>query len=134
MLKAAKCEGCIRMAGKIFLKNLYERPFNAIRDEKKTVEIRANKNIFSGNSVNLIEKGDFIIFKKVGAEEKLKCTVERKTLYKTIRELLETEGTQHSLSSTNDIDEGIKPIESIDNYKELISKNGVFAIKIRILS
>ena len=119
------------MVGKIFLKNLYERPFNAIRDGKKTVEIRANKNIFSGNSVNLIEKGDFIIFKKVGAEDKLKCTVERKTLYKTIRELLGTEGTQHSLSSTNDIEEGIKSIESIDNYKELISKNGVFAIKIK---
>ena len=119
------------MTGKLFLKNLYERPFNAIRDGKKTVEIRANKNVFSGNSINLIEVGDFIIFKKVGTEEKVKCTVERKTLYRTIRELLETEGTEHSLSSTNNIEEGIKSVESISNYKELIVKNGVFAIKIK---
>ena len=121
------------MVGKTFLKNLYERPFNAIKSGEKTVEIRANKNIFSGNSVNLIEKGDFIIFKKVGTEEKLKCTVERKTLYKNVRELLETEGPQHSLSSTNDIEEGIRSIESISNYKEFIAKNGVFAIKIKYI-
>lgn len=131
MLKLARCEGCIKMAGKVFLKKLYERPFNAIKEGKKTVEIRANKNDFSENSINLIEKGDFIIFKKIGTEDRLKCTVERKTLYKTIRELLEIEGTKHSLSSTDDIEEGIKSIEAIDNYKGLISKNGVFAIKIK---
>jgi len=119
------------MAGKTFLKNLYERPFNAIKDGKKTIEIRANKNDFSENSVNRIKKGDFIIFRKINTEERLKCNVERKTLYKTIRELLEMEGTKHTLSSTDDIEEGIKSIESIDNYKELIFKNGVFAIKIK---
>jgi len=118
------------MAGKTFLKNLYERPFNAIKNNQKNVEIRANKNVFFGNSINLIEKGDFIVFKKVGSEDKIKCMVERKTLYKSVRELLESEGTEHSLSSTNDIEEGIKSVESISNYKELITKNGVFAIKL----
>lgn len=116
---------------KIFFKNLNERPFNAIKNGQKTVEIRANENIFSGNSVNLIREGDFIIFKKVGSDDKIKCIVERKTLYKSVRELLDTEGTQHALSSTNNIEEGIKSVESIGNYKELIAKNGVFAIKIR---
>ncbi|MBI4739229.1 ASCH domain-containing protein [Candidatus Woesearchaeota archaeon] len=119
------------MADKTFLKNLYERPFNAIKGGQKNIEIRANKNIFSGNSVNLIEEGDFIIFKKFNSEERLKCTVERKILYKSVRELLEAEGTEHALSSTNDIEEGIKSVESIGDYKELISKNGVFAIKLK---
>ena len=119
------------MAGKTFLKNLYERPFNAIKNGQKKIEIRANKNVFSGNSVNLIEKGDFIIFKKVEGEEKIKCTVERKKLYKSVKELLESEGTEHTLSSTNNIWEGIRSVESIGNYKELIAKNGVFAIKLK---
>lgn len=119
------------MTGKTFLKNLYERPFNAIKKGQKNIEIRANKNIFSGSSVNLIKEGDFIIFKKFGSEERLKCTVERKTLYKSVRELLESEGTECTLSSTNDIEKGIKSVESISNYKELIAKNGVFAIKIK---
>jgi len=119
------------MADRIFFKNLYERPFNAIKNGQKNVEIKANKNIFCENSVNLIEENDFIIFKKVGSEEKIKCIVERKTLYRSVKELLQTEGTEHSLSSTNDIDEGIKSLESIDNYKELIVKNGVFAIKLK---
>lgn len=119
------------MANKTFLKNLNERPFNAIENGQKTIEIRANKNVFSENSINLINKGDFIIFKKVGSDEKIKCVVEKKTLYKTIRKLLENEGTKHSLSSTNNIEEGIKSVGSIGDYKELIAKNGVFAIKIK---
>jgi len=119
------------MANKIFHKNLKERPFNAIKKGTKTVEIRANKNQLSDDSINMISNGDFIIFKKIGSDEKIKCVVERKTLYKTVRDLLETEGTQNSLSSTNDIEEGIKSIESIGDYKKLISKNGVFAIKLK---
>ncbi|HIG93922.1 MAG: hypothetical protein QT02_C0002G0011 [archaeon GW2011_AR9] len=119
------------MSNKTFFKNLNERPFNAIVNRQKTIEIRANKNIFSENSINLINEGDFIIFKKMGSDDKLKCTVERKTLYRTVRDLLETEGTQPALSSTNNIEEGIKSIESIGNYKELIAKNGVFAIKLK---
>ena len=68
------------MSNKTFFKNLNERPFNAIVNRQKTIEIRANKNIFSENSINLINEGDFIIFKKMGSDDKLKCTVERKTL------------------------------------------------------
>ena len=119
------------MTDKTFLKKLYEHPFNAIKKGQKNIEIRANKNDFSESSINLIEEGDFIIFKKVGSEERLKCTVERKTLYRSVRELLEAEGTESTLSSTNNIEEGIKSVESIGNYKELIAKNGVFAIKIK---
>ncbi len=119
------------MESKIFHKNLYERPFNAIKNGKKNVEIRANKNSSSKNSVNLIEEGDIIIFKNTKNNEKLKCLVERKTLYKNVRELLEAEGTEYTLSSTNDIEKGIKSVESIGNYKKLISKNGVFAIKLK---
>ncbi len=119
------------MVGRIFLKSLYERAFNAIKNGQKDVEIRANRNSFSENSINLIEEGDFIIFKKVESDEKIKCTVERKTLYKTVRELLESEGVKNTLSSTNNIEEGIRSVESISDYKELIAKNGVFAIKLK---
>ena len=119
------------MAGNTYFKNLKERPFNAILNGKKTVEIRANKNVFSENSVNLFEKGDLIIFKKVGSEDRIRCVIERKTLYRSVRELLDSEGTKNSLSSTNNIEEGIKSVESISNYKELIAKNGVFAIKLK---
>jgi hypothetical protein len=41
------------------------------------------------------------------------------------------EGVEETLSSTNDIEKGIESIESIDGYKTLIKKNGVFAIRIK---
>ena len=59
------------MPNKTFFKNLNERPFNAIANGQKNIEIRANKNLFSENSVNLINEGDFIIFKKVDSNDKI---------------------------------------------------------------
>ena len=119
------------MACKVILKNLHDRPFNAIKQGRKTIEVRANKNELSENSVNTIERGDIIIFTNTQTNETIQCTIERKTLYASVRDLLESEGTANTLSSTRDIEEGIKSIESIENYKELISKNGVFALELR---
>ena len=106
------------MTEKIYYKNLNERPFNAILNGTKTVEIRANKKVYVGSSINVIEPGDTIVFTKVGSNQKLRCVVERKTLYSSVRELLESEGTEYTLSSTNDIEQGITSVESISNYKE----------------
>ena len=59
-----KQEGCIKIVGKTFLKNLYERQFNAIENGQKNVEIRANENVFFGNLVNLIEKTTLLFLKE----------------------------------------------------------------------
>ena len=122
------------MAIKTFNKNLYKKPFEAIKSGKKTVEIRANKKESSENSVNLMKPGDLIIFTCLDSGERIRCEIERIQLYNSARELLKREGTERTLSSTNDIEEGIKSIESIGNYKELIAKNGVFAIKLKSIS
>ncbi len=113
-----------------FSKNLNPRAFDAIKAGTKRIEIRANKNSTGKTSFNNIKEGDFIIFQKKGFDEKLKCLVKRKTLYKSVKELLEKEGTKYTLSSTNDIEKGIQSIESIGDYKRLIAKNGVFAVEI----
>ena len=114
-----------------FCKNLNERPFEAFKEGSKKIEIRANKKETSQNSINLMQKGDEIIFTKSESDEKISGVIERITLYNSTRELLEKEGTKYTLSSTNDLEEGIKSIESIGNYKQLIEKNGVFAIKLK---
>ncbi|MEK6962885.1 MAG: ASCH domain-containing protein [Nanoarchaeota archaeon] len=114
-----------------FFKNLNGRAFEAIKINQKRIEIRASESDFSENSVNLMQQGDIIIFKKSGNDERIKCVIKRKILYKTVRDLLENEGTKYTLSSTNNLEEGVKSVESIDNYKELIAKNGVFAIELK---
>jgi len=118
----------------IYLK-LNPRAFCAIAHGTKKVEIRANKKDKGNkNSLNDVKRGNYIIFTNLSTNEKLTCIIKRITLYKTIKQLLEKEGVKDTLSSTNDINEGIKSIESIDNYKNLIKKNGVFAIKIEPIS
>lgn len=116
---------------KTFCKNLNERPFEAIKNGSKKIEIRANKKEISENSINLMQEGDKIIFTKLHSDEKISCVIERITLYNSTRELLEKEGTKCTLSSTDDLEEGIRSIESIGDYKELIAKNGVFAIELK---
>ena len=40
------------------------------------------------------------------------------------------EGTRYTLSSTNDFNEGIKSINSLNGYEKAIKINGVYAIHI----
>lgn len=114
-----------------FLLKLTDRAFEAIRSGTKRIEIRANKQELKRNFVGSMKEGDLITFKKKDSTDTLKCTVKRKALYPTVRELLLKEGTKHTLSSTDDLEEGIRSIESIGNYKKIIAENGVFAIEIK---
>ena len=116
---------------RIIIKKIYEKPFEAIKKGTKTFEIRANKNEFNIDSINLLKLEDIIIFTKINSDELLICTVENILIYKNVRELLESLGVKNTLSSTSNIEDGIKSIESIKNYKQLILKNGLFAIKLK---
>ncbi len=62
--------------------------------------------------------------------DELKCIIKEVNWYKNERELLMIEGTRFTLSSTNDIEEGIKSINSFKRYKEGIKENGIYAIHI----
>lgn len=48
-------------------------------------------------------------------------------------ELLTLEGTRYTLSSTNDFNEELKSINSINGYKEAMKVNGVYAIHIKYI-
>lgn len=53
--------------------------------------------------------------------------------YNTVEELLVMEGTRYTLSSTNDFNERVKSINSLDGYKEAINKNGVYAMHSEVI-
>lgn len=116
----------------IFFLNINNRAFHAINDERKKIEIRANKK--GKIDYSLIDSNDYIVFKNKSSSDNLVCKVVRTKWYASVRTLLESEGTQYSLSSTNSIEEGIVSIESIADYKEIIDKNGVYAIAIKKIS
>lgn len=122
------------MSEKIFVLKLRERPFEAIKRGTKRIEIRANKK--TPTDYSSINKGDKIIFVKECnclIKDRIECIVKRKTWYSNVRELLEAEGTKYTLSSTDDIDEGIKSIESIRDYKKVIAESGVYAIELEMV-
>ncbi len=115
---------------KIINKSLNERALDAIISGRKKIEIRANKHEFSDNSFNNAVPGDIVIFEGVESKRKVKCIIRRICLYPDVRTLLEKEGTEKTLSSTDDIETGIRSIRKITGYAELIDKYGVFAIEL----
>ena len=112
--------------------DINNRAFNAIKNNKKRIEIRATKNGNGHFDYSVIKPNDYINFISYD-KEKIRCIVKEINWYESIEKLLTLEGTRYTLSSTNDYDEGIRSINSIDGYKEAIKENGVYAIHIEYL-
>ena len=115
--------------GKLHVLGLWDRPFKALQDGSKQIEIRTNTEQIPFD-FNLINKGHRIQFINEMSGKKLLTKVISVTKYKSARLLLEDVGLGHSSSNPLNIDEGVKAIESHTGYKEGIKKNGLFAIKI----
>lgn len=112
--------------------NLNNRAFDAIKAGTKKIEIRVttDKNKINYNN---IKKGDILEFKNENSE-KIKCTVKENAWYESSLKLLEMEGTRYTLSSTNDINEGIESINRFTGYKEGIKENGIHALHIEYMN
>ncbi|MBQ6477022.1 MAG: hypothetical protein IJI43_01115 [Bacilli bacterium] len=108
--------------------NLNNRAIDAIINRTKRVEIRTNNNF----DYSKIQVGDIIIFTSPN-KKSIKCKILKNLWYISIEELLKKEGTTYTLSSTNDYDEGIKSIYSIDGYERVIKTSGVYALHLEYI-
>jgi len=112
--------------------DINNRAFNAIKNNLKRIEIRATKNGNGHFDYSVIKPNDYINFISYD-NGKIKCIVKEINWYESIEKLLMLEGTRYTLSSTNDYEDGIKSINSINGYKDAIKCNGVYAIHIEYL-
>ncbi|MCB9801605.1 MAG: hypothetical protein H6774_00805 [Pseudomonadales bacterium] len=110
--------------------DLNNRPWQAMKRGTKSIEVRAN-GAYSDFDHSQIHTGDTIRFINNETKESLEVRTVDTRHYKTVQELLETEGTKRTLSSGKNVAGGIESIHSIIGYKEAIMKNGVFAIEIQ---
>lgn len=108
--------------------DINDRAFLAIKNRTKKIEIRVTTNKLN-KDYGKYQVGEYITFINSNSE-RLKCIIKEINWYNSERELLILEGTKFTLSSTNDIEEGIKSINSYKNYTEGIKKNGIYAIHI----
>ena len=112
--------------------NLNNRAFDAIKAGTKKIEIRVTTDKNKINYKN-IKKGDILEFKNEKSE-KIICIVKENAWYESSLKLLEMEGTRFTLSSTNDINEGIESINRFTGYKEGIKENGIHALHIEYMN
>lgn len=111
--------------------DINNRAFKAIKERRKRIEIRTTKLGINHFNYGILKTNDIIEFTSYDGE-KIECIIEDINWYKTVEELLTLEGTRYTLSSTNDFNEGIKSINSLDGYKEAILQNGVYAIHLKL--
>ena len=109
--------------------DINDRAALAIKNNTKRVEIRANTN---GKDFSLLKENDILEFNSevLGI---FYVKVKEVNHYDSIEELLTLEGTKYTTSSTDDFNEAVKSINSINGYKEEIKKSGVYAIHIKYL-
>ena len=109
--------------------DLNDRAFNAIQAKTKRVEIRANTK---NNDYSKYEVGDIIVFKN-SENKTINCKIKEINKYESIEKLLMLEGTKYTLSSTDNYEDGIKSINSLNGYEKSIKENGAYAIHIEYL-
>ena len=107
--------------------DINNRAFNAIKNKTKIVEIRATKLGENHFEYSVLNNGDIIEFTSYDGDI-INCIVQDVNHYHSALELLMIEGTRYTLSSTNDFDNGVKSINSINGYMDAIKVNGVYAI------
>ena len=113
--------------------DINNRAFNAIKNKTKRVEIRVTKLGENHFEYSVLKNGDIIKFTSYDGDI-INCIVGDVNHYNSIEELLTLEGTRYTLSSTNDLNEGIKSINSINGYKDAMKVNGVYAIHISLIN
>lgn len=112
--------------------DLNNRAFKAIKEGKKKFENRVTK-VNDGFDYSVIEKGDYIKLTSFDGE-KMIVQVLYVHWYQSAEELLLVEGTEYTLSSTNDFNEGVRSLQRFPGYPEGIAKNGIFCIRIETVT
>lgn len=112
--------------------DLNDRPFNAIKNKTKTVEIRTNTPYIPFDFFK-IKPLDKIQFVNNTSGETALVKVIRINKYDSVRELLEAEGTLNALSSGGNIEQGIVSVSNLTGYKESIPKSGILGIKVEVI-
>ena len=113
--------------------DINNRAFKAIKERRKRVEIRATKVGNNHFDYGILKMNDIIHFNSFD-NEKIDCIITDVNWYETIEELLTLEGTRYTLSSTDDFNEGVESINSLNGYREAIKNNGVYAIHIKTIN
>ncbi len=107
------------------LLELNPRAFAAVYRGQKRVEIRINTRA-EGFDYGLLAEGDRLVFCCGG--DLLTVGVGYLRHYTTVERLLRAEGTRHTLSSTDVLEDGVRSVLGFPGYAEGERQNGVFAL------
>lgn len=111
--------------------DLNDRPFKAIEAGTKKVEGRTPTS-WDKTPYDKLQKGDTIHFINNVTNDEMDVEILFAHHYSDTKSMLETEGVENVISSEpKTIKHGIASYNSLEEYKESIKKNGIYAIGVK---
>jgi ASC-1-like (ASCH) protein len=98
-----------------------------IQNGEKTVEARVHTRSFKK-----LAEDDVVIF--YNATNSVRCKIISKIVYSSFREMLIEEGLTNCFPDAKTLREGIKTFEKIPKYKQLVKSEGVFALRLEVVT
>jgi len=111
--------------------DLNPRPFESIKKGIKKIEGRTPINNDANIKFDTWKAGDTILFTNNETNETMRVEILGVRYYKTVKLMLETEGTRNVLSSQGNVKEGIASYNKLEGYKSGIKKFGIYAIEVK---
>lgn len=114
--------------------NLNNQSFEATKTGKKKIETRVETESHPKDQFQSMEKGEIITFDNNETGEKLKSEIIRVTHYRNTVDLLDSESQEQVMSYECSREEAVTSWDIYPGYKETISKHGIWAIEIKLIS
>jgi ASC-1-like (ASCH) protein len=114
----------------LYTTDINDRPWKAIKNHTKKVEVRTNTK-YEDIDYSQIAPGDHMIFINNKTSKPLTVKILSIRHYKTVKDLLQEEGPERTLSSGKSLKEGVSSILKIKGYTENIPKYGVYALTVK---
>lgn len=115
-----------------YILDLNDRPFEAIKAGTKKIEGRTPTS-WDKTPYDKLQNGDVIYFINNVTNEEMDVDILFIHHYPNTKTMLEAEGVENVLSSElKTIEHGIESYNSHTEYKEVIKKNGIYAIGVKL--
>ena len=89
---------------------------------------------YGNHNLEEIKTGDIITFTQLTYGRRIDVKVERIRAYKTLKDMVDSEGVENLLPQAKTIEEVTSFYSSLFNYRERIKKGGIYSLRINLLN
>ena len=115
-----------------FFIDVNDRPFQAIKSGKKTIETRTFVEGYESPDYRKMKKDDLLTFENNETKEQLTVVIQGVRHYSDVAALFDAEGQEKCMSYSAPLNEAIDSYNELTGYTKGMRENGIYAIEIKL--